>query len=134
MDTVKAIIDSIRNGANIKNSCSDNGITFQSWCNWKADNQIVFDLYVKARQDKAEGLESEIDRYMLLLEEKQIEPSAANVLIQTLKWKASKFYPKMFGDAVDVTSGGDKIPSHSIPLVLSDGRSFQDLKDELKPE
>jgi len=62
------------------------------------------------------------------------EITAANVLIQTNKWKASKFYPKMYGDKVDLTSDGDKIQTNTIPLVLSDGRSFEDLKNELRPE
>ncbi len=111
MDLVKTIIDEVRNGANIKTACEKNGISFQSWCNWRDKHTTVFDLYVKARQDKAEGLESEIDRIMLLLENKEIEPSGANVLIQTLKWKLAKFYPKMFGDKLDVTTDGEKINS-----------------------
>ncbi len=114
MDLVKIIIDEVRNGSNIKTACENNNITFQSWCNWRDRHSTVFDLYVKARQDKAEGLESEIDRIMLLLENKEIEPSGANVLIQTLKWKLAKFYPKMFGDKIDVTSGGEKIEQSPI--------------------
>lgn len=34
--------------------------------------------------------------------------------------------------AIDVTSGGDKM--QSIPIVLKDGKSFDDLMGELKPE
>lgn len=34
----------------------------------------------------------------------------------------------------DITSAGEKIQSTPIPLVLSDGRSFDDLKNELQPE
>jgi hypothetical protein len=117
-DITQQILDFVTDGGNIKNACAESGISFQTWCNWKADNSELFDLYVKARQDKAEGLESEIDRYMSLLEKKTIEPSAANVLIQTLKWKLSKFYPKMFGDKVDVTTDGEKINSAPSDIVV----------------
>lgn len=134
MDIVKTIIDDVANGSNIKKACQNVGIDFTTWCRWKQENETVYNLYVKAREDKAEGLESEIDRIMLLLEEKTIEPSAANVLIQTLKWKLAKFYPKMFGEKLDLTSDGEKITAPSIPLVLSNGKTYDDLKNELKPE
>lgn len=114
IDIVKSIIDEVRGGENIKIACSNNKIDFTTWCRWKEENDQVYNLYVKAREDKAEGLESEIDRLMKLCEEDKLTPSAANVLIQTLKWKLSKFYPKMFGDKVDITSGGDKIKEYSI--------------------
>lgn len=36
-------------------------------------------------------------------------------------------------DQKDLTSGGDKI-NQSIPLVLQDGRTYEDLKKDLEPE
>lgn len=117
MDIVKLIIDEVKNGSNIKDACKKAKIDFTTWSRWKEENEVVYHLYVKAREDKAEGLESEIDRIMLLLEQDQISPAAANVLIQTLKWKLSKFYPKMFGDKIDVTSGGEKVKQYSISEI-----------------
>lgn len=83
--------------------------TFQTWCNWKREHDELFDLYVKTMQDKSESEMEEIDRVYDMLKNGELEPSAANVLIQTKKWTASKFYPKMYGDKVDMTSGGEKI-------------------------
>jgi len=37
-------------------------------------------------------------------------------------------------DNHDIKSGGEKITQQSIPLVLKDGKTYEDLKDELKPE
>ncbi|WP_278494925.1 hypothetical protein [Chryseobacterium arthrosphaerae] len=51
--------------------------------------------------------------------------------VDTIKWQISKLYPKKYGDKLDLTSDGEKIPG-SIPLVLEDGRSYEDLKKELK--
>ncbi len=34
----------------------------------------------------------------------------------------------------DITTGGDKFQNLTIPIVLSDGRTFEDLKNELKEE
>jgi hypothetical protein len=97
------ICDLVMDGANIKTALksSDKYPTFQTWCNWKRNHAELFDLYVKAIQDKSESVLEEIDSISLDLRKGLLEPSVANVLIQTLKWKAAKFYPKMFGDKVD---------------------------------
>lgn len=53
------------------------------------------------------------------------------------KMKAIELINKMLGfeAATKLQHGSDPDnPIQSIPLVLSDGRSYQDLKDELKPE
>jgi len=130
------ICSEVANGFNIKTvlKSKEEYPTFQTFCNWKRANQELFDLYVKTMQDKAESEMEEIDHVYDMLKAGEIEPSVANVLIQTKKWTASKYYPKMFGDKTDITSGGEKINNQSIPLVLSDGRSYEDLKNELKPE
>ena len=46
---------------------------------------------------------------MLSLKNKEIDPASANVLIQTLKWKMAKFYPKVFGDKT-ILSGDEENP------------------------
>src|SRR5690606_19946676 len=79
--------------------------SFETWRRWKNDNEVVCALYVKAIQDKAESVDFSIDEIMEGLKKNLYDASTANVLIQTLKWKAAKYYPKMFGDRVqnDVT-------------------------------
>jgi hypothetical protein len=44
----------------------------------------------------------------------EIEASVANVVMQTDKWLASKFYPKMYGDKTDITSNGETIKTPPI--------------------
>lgn len=107
---------------------------FSTWCRWKRNNDELRNLYVNAMQDKSESEIEDIDAVYDLLRLGKIEPAVANVLIQTKKWKAAKFYPKMFGDSLDLKTDGEPLQNNSIPLVLSDGRSFNDLKSELKPE
>lgn len=53
--------------------------------------------------------------------------------VDTIKWALAKMAPKKYQDRLDVTSDGEKINS-SIPLMLEDGRTYEDLKNELKPE
>lgn len=110
---VKEVCLKVEDGGNIKKVLKSNKKypSFNTWCRWKRENPTVRDLYVNAIQDKSESVIEEIDEISQELRRGEIDPSTANVLIQTLKWKAAKFYPKMFGDnkQVDLTTGGEKI-------------------------
>lgn len=115
------ICDRLANGENVISILESNDL-YPSWSTfrrWKKDNEELQTLYVSSQQDKAISIENKIDFYMDKLENETIESSAANVLIQTLKWKMAKFYPKVFSDKVDVTSGGDKI--QSAPTAINIG-------------
>lgn len=115
----KTICDEVANGENIISVLAES--TYPSWSTfrrWKNENEELRTLYVNSQQDKGIALESEIDDIMRSLKGGEMEASIGNVLIQTLKWKMAKFYPKVFGDKVDVTSGGDKI---SVPTAINIG-------------
>jgi hypothetical protein len=90
---------------------------YPSWSTfrrWKRDNEELRTLYINSQQDKAEALEKEMDDYRSMLLAKEIDPATYNTLVQTLKWKMAKFYPKVFGDKIDHTTAGEKITSVSI--------------------
>ena len=124
----KTICSEVAEGYNIKTILRSKPEypTFQTWCNWKREHQELFDLYVKAMQDIAESEIEEIDNVYDMLKSGEIEPSVANVLIQTKKWTASKFYPKMFGDKTDITSGGEKIQSAPTTIQVEITRPDED--------
>lgn len=118
------ICDEIANGKNII-KVLESKKEFPSWSTfrrWKNENEELRTLYVNSQQDKGIALENEIDDTMNLVKEGVIDASTANVLIQTLKWKMAKFYPKMFGDKVDVTSDGEKISQVTIFQLPDNGR------------
>jgi hypothetical protein len=86
---------------------------------WKRNNKELSDLYVNIAQDKGILFIEEIDQTIIDLRNGEIGPSTANVIIQTLKWKAAKFYPKMFGDKseLDITTKGQQLNSYiNLPL------------------
>ncbi len=116
MDIVYKICDMVAEGANVKDACSENGISYNAFRDWRKDNEVVSNLYVKAVQDKGDSEDAKIDEALKKLESGTIDASTANVIIQTHKWRASKYYPKMFGNnaSLDVTTGGDKIQGSPI--------------------
>lgn len=91
---------------------------YSTWCNWKRDNIELYDLYTKSIQDKAEMVTFEINQVMQDMRDGIIEAPVGRILIDTLKWYASKFYPRMFGDKVDVTTDGEKINQTNV--IVSD--------------
>lgn len=100
---IKAVLDS-----------KDEYPTFPTWCRWKRENDELFNLYARSIQDKADMVTSEISDTMSDLRHGRIDAPTARVLIDTLKWFASKFYPKMYGDKVDITSDGKQLPQNTI--------------------
>lgn len=97
------ICERISNGESIKAilKSDDNYPSFQTWCKWRRENDELLDLYTRSIQDKAESVDSEIDNIIEELKDRTLDPASARVIIETLKWKASKYYPKMFGDKID---------------------------------
>ena len=104
----KLICDEVANGENIisilKNS---NYPTWSTFRRWKNEHEELRTLYINCQQDKASALENEIDDVMDSMKSKEIDASVGNVLIQTLKWKMAKFYPKVFGNKVEVEQNGN---------------------------
>jgi hypothetical protein len=85
---------------------------------WKNNNDELRTLYVSSQQDKALALENEIDDLRDMLITKEIEYPVYNALVNTLKWKMAKMYPKVFGDKTDVTSGGEKIQNTTLQIEI----------------
>lgn len=123
IDMVNEICDLVADGQNIKTvlKSNDKFPSFETWRRWKNENEIVRALYVNSIQDKAESVDEKIDEIWEGCRKGKYDPSTANVLIQTLKWKAAKYYPKMFGDKSfqDITTDGEKINITPIEFVRS---------------
>jgi hypothetical protein len=107
------ICEQVSLGNNIKDVLDSKEVypSFPTFCKWKREHEELLNLYVNSIADKAEMVDAQIDEIWLGCKQGKYEPSVANVLIQTLKWKAAKYYPKMYGDNknIDHTSKGEKL-------------------------
>lgn len=105
------ICDIIATGKNVIETLNSDS-RFPDWTTfrrWKNNNEELRTLYVNSQQDKAIALENEIDDLRNMLLAKEIEYPTYNALVNTLKWKMAKMYAKLFGDKIDMTTGGEKI-------------------------
>lgn len=116
------ICKEVSEGRNIKHvlASKDEYPNFNTWCDWRRNNEALSNLYTQSVQNKAESKEAEIEEYKEKLLNGDIDPATARVLIDASKWQAAKYYPKMFGDKsqVDVTSGGDKITDRVVQIEI----------------
>lgn len=103
------ICNKIADGQNIKTilASKEEYPVFSTWCKWKRENAELSNLYVNSIQDKSESVDAKIDEIWEGCKNGLYDASTANVLIQTLKWKAAKYYPKMFGDKVQQEHSGE---------------------------
>lgn len=118
-DLCVEICDLVANGSHIIDALnsSNNYPSWSTFRRWKRDNDELQTLYTRSIQDKSEMVIFEIYQTLKDLKNKTIDASQARVLIDTYKWIASKYYPKMFGDKLDLTSKDEKIETKD-PLEL----------------
>ena len=120
------ICEEVAQGRNIMRILEANS-NFPSWSTfrrWKRDNEELRTLYINAQQDKAEALEKEMDDYRDMLVSKEIDASTYNTLVQTLKWKMAKFYPKVFGDKT-IHSGDEDNPIQTKTTIINLGSGIK---------
>ncbi|CEJ71270.1 hypothetical protein BN1195_03615 [Chryseobacterium oranimense G311] len=118
--------------------------TFFIWL----DDESFSKRYARAKEVQAEALADEIleiaddgtNDYMTIVKgdmkynvENREVTNRSRLRVDTRKWILAKILPKKYGDKLDLTSDGQQI-NGSIPLVMEDGRTYEDLKNELKPE
>lgn len=127
------ICEKISEGGNIKEVLKSRRFypSFVTWCKWKREHPDLQRMYHGAIQDKSEGIIEEIEDTMHKIKTKQMSAHEGKVIINALQWQAAKYYPKMFGDKVDVTSDGEKIQNlskeeikHQIDTILSNAKSL----------
>lgn len=110
------ILTDISNGMSLRKACDTRKVSRQSFENYIKTDENLKDQYIQAREDRGDTCTDKIEEYQKKLEQGLIDSATARVLIDTEKWKAAKFYPKMYGDKVEnVLSGSvNVLPAISI--------------------
>lgn len=130
-----------------RNVCKANGIDGATFYRAISKDENWRDQYTRAKEDQTEFLVDEMleiaddgsnDLMTIVkgdieyeLENKEVT-NRSKLRIDTRKFIAAKLKPKKYGDKLDITSNGNEIKS--VPVVLPDGKTYEDLKKELKPE
>lgn len=113
---------------------------------WMKEHNELTNHYARAHEERSELIFDDIlhiadnsnadysgirEDGSLIINRKNIQRS--KLRIDARKWSLSKMQPKKYGSSIDVTSDKKKI-NNTIPLTLSDGRVYENLKNDLRKE
>lgn len=73
--------------------------------NWLRGNDEFVQQYARAKEVQADTYED----MMINTARTEADVQRARLIVDTMKWTASKLKPKKYGDKVDLTSDGEKI-------------------------
>jgi hypothetical protein len=137
-ELIEAICNKISTShKSLKKICKEEGIEMKTVFNWLNDEKHseFLQLYTRAREAQADYLADE----MLEIALRRTGDDTAFVginrihrdklVIDTMKFIASKLKPKKYGDKMDVTSDGEKITSVQVTVVRSDAPLSSSEKD-----
>ena len=124
-------------GKSLRSICMDekmpNTETVYNWI--LEDKDIEFsNNYVRARQIQAEMKFEEMEEVAdgsfedILGDDKSDSAriNARKLQVDTKKWILSKMLPKKYGDKLDLTSGGDKLPQPILNVIPADNSNAED--------
>lgn len=134
------IFTEISEGLSARKAILNAKISSSTFWDWLGKDEAKANQYARACEERADAVFESIEDDYSITPERDVETGRIDtgwVQLQRLKidakkWSLGKMNPKKYGDKVDLTSNGKTI--QSTPLVLQDGRSFDDLKKDLEPE
>lgn len=69
---------------------------------WKREDADFRDKYARAREDRADARQDEIDDIVQKMLAGAIKPDAARVAIDAIKWQMGKEKPKSYGEKIQI--------------------------------
>lgn len=101
----------IATGESARKVCEDPAMPeMQTLWRWLREKQDFSEQYVRAKLESSDALAEDIQDIASKTLNGMYDPKAAHVAIDAYKWTASKLKPKKYGDKLDLTSGGEKLP------------------------
>lgn len=97
----------ISNGELLTDLCKEVGIDRTSIYRWFKEDKEFYNRYAISREMRGDLFHEEIEGYKKNIVGKELDYQTARVLIDTCKWQAAKFYPKMYGDKQHIEHSGN---------------------------
>jgi hypothetical protein len=121
-----AILTRLSEGESLVQVCKSEDMPgLRTVMRWAADNAEFGTEYARAREAQAEIMDHKIETAAASAKD---DPQAARVQIDAYKWRAAKLAPKKYGDKIDVTSGGEKLPVDDITRATRLAAIFSEIE------
>ena len=112
----------IEDGLTCKDACARFKVKDGSFYYMLNKDAEVFEAYARAREVQCHRWIDEIITIADRPSGDSIDNSDKKIQVDTRKWAAAKALPKIYGDKLDVTSGGEKIKV-TLPEWMNEGES-----------
>lgn len=126
---LNAIFESIENGNSLRKSIEPHSISRKVFFQWIEADKDKSNQYAQAcnirTELKFDSIEEDYNTPPKLDDYGKIDTgwvALQRLKIDSKKWELSKLMPKKYGDKIDVTSDGDKIPQVTIFQLPDNGR------------
>jgi Asp-tRNA(Asn)/Glu-tRNA(Gln) amidotransferase B subunit len=104
------VVAEIQTGRSLRQVCGDEGMpdfrTVQRWI--VSDGQFAV-KYARARVAQADTLFDKMEEVEEAVSNGTMDSHAARVVLDSMRWRASKLAPKVYGDRLDVSVTDDRI-------------------------
>lgn len=101
------ICDRIACGESLASICRDDGMPdYKTVIRWLREKDDFRDNYTRAREDQADADADSVQDIGRRVLTGELDPQAARVAIDALKWAAGKRKPKKYGDKLDLNHSG----------------------------
>lgn len=97
------LCERIATGESLRAVCREEGMpSYTSVMRWARDNDEFREHYIRAREDQAHSDADEITDVRNMVLAGLLDPGAAKVVIDAMKWSAGKRAPKVYGDRIAI--------------------------------
>jgi len=114
VDTVREIeekiVEEIQTGRSLRQVCSDAGMpNIRTVTRWLTANAEFAHRYARARMAQADILFDRMEAVEEAVTAGTMDSHAARVVLDSMRWRASKLAPKVYGDRLDVSVSDARI-------------------------
>lgn len=106
--TFNEFLEKISDGWSVYKACQHIQVSNATFYKFIEENPEANKEFCTAKEIRGDRCIDKIEEFQQQLLLKEIDPATARVLIDTEKWKACKFYPKMYGDKQEVSLKTEK--------------------------
>lgn len=127
---VTDILATISDVGSLRKACAEHGVPKSTFLGWVAEDPDLADQYARAREAGLDamaeeiidisddsGLDAIVDQVTKKVTVDGEAIARARLRTDNRRWLLSKCLPKKYGDKLDLTSGGDKLPPTSITIT-----------------
>lgn len=119
-DTANEFCARIADGQSLRRVCREDDMpSAKTIFNWFESYPEFLQQYARAKEESAEAHADNIQDIADDVLKGNIDPQAARVAGDLLKWTASKLKPKKYGDKLDLTSDGKQLPTPIISIAAA---------------